>query len=90
MEDRTVLFRLAPEEALVLFEFLDRHHRSGEADIAHLSESRVLRLLHGQLNGRTPDPLGAEYRTLLDQARQELVQYDQQPQTSPAHNLPIS
>lgn len=75
MKEREVVVRLSHDEALVLFEWLSRtdERTSDFADlIEDQAEQRALWNLTALLERELVDPVQAEYRTLVDEARSRL------------------
>lgn len=73
MPDVTVTF--SSDEALVLFELLHRWEDSGEIDTVLMpGEQTALWALSGRLESTLVEPLEANYRELVDNARQRLAQ----------------
>jgi hypothetical protein len=71
--DVTVTF--SSDEALVLFELLHRWEDSGEIDTVLMpGEQTALWALSGRLESTLVEPLEANYRELVDNARQRLAQ----------------
>jgi hypothetical protein len=64
--------RLAPDEALVLFEFLQRFSDTGRLIIEDQAEQRALWNLCCELERRLVEPFRPDYRELLAQARSRL------------------
>ncbi len=66
---------LTSDVALVLFELLHRREDSGEIDTVLLpGEQTALWALSGHLESTLVEPLEANYRALVDNARQRLAQ----------------
>ncbi|GIJ28859.1 hypothetical protein Vqi01_40210 [Micromonospora qiuiae] len=75
MKEREVVVRLSHDEALVLFEWLSRtdERTSDFADVIEdQAEQRALWNLTALLERELFDPVQAEYRTLVDEARNRL------------------
>ncbi|TDC44969.1 hypothetical protein E1258_31000 [Micromonospora sp. KC207] len=75
MEEREVVVRLSHDEALVLFQWLNRtdERTSDFADLVEdQAEQRVLWNLTCLLERELPEPVSSGYRELNDQARTRL------------------
>lgn len=75
---KSVLLRLTPDEALVLFEFLARSidERGGTDLLAltcHDAELWTLNAVHCALESELAEPFRDDYRTLVDGARERLL-----------------
>lgn len=75
---RSVLLRLTPDEALVLFEFLARsineHGGTGLLALTHHdAELWSLNAVHCALESELAEPFRDDYRTLVDAARERLA-----------------
>ena len=68
---------LTPDEALVLFEWLHRSEDLGGPDPVLLpGEETALWALSARLERILAEPFAANYRELVDQARQRLAEQD--------------
>jgi hypothetical protein len=70
-----ITLRLTRAQALVLFEFLGRESEGEQQQltIAHPAEQHVLWLVEGQLEKLLDEVLDANYRDLLNKARDEVT-----------------
>ena len=67
--DQPLTLTIAPDEALVLFEFLSRAEESGRLEVQHPAEETVLTQILGRLEKHLVTPFAADYRERLATAR---------------------
>jgi hypothetical protein len=70
--DDEIIVSLTPDEALVLFELLQRFDRTGALSIAHEAENRALWALTSSLEKVLAEPFRGDYASLLAKARSRL------------------
>jgi hypothetical protein len=67
-----IVVSLTPDEALVLFELLQRFDRTGALSIEHEAENRALWALTSGLEKVLAEPFRGDYLSLLALARSRL------------------
>jgi hypothetical protein len=72
MNNDDVKIELTKDEALVLFEFLQRFSENDELVIEHQSEERALWNLTCVLEKALSEPFRADYSKILESARERL------------------
>ena len=72
--DQPLTLSLAPDEALVLFEFLSRAEETGRLEALHPAEDTVLTRILGRLEKHLVTPFAADYRERLAGARARVEQ----------------
>ena len=72
MGNENITVELSLDEALVLFEWLTRNDERGNVAVEHPAEQQVLWMIESQLERNLNAPLSAQYRTLLEEARNRL------------------
>jgi hypothetical protein len=73
MEQKTISVNFSRAEALVLFELLARVDQAKVLPVEHPSERTILWVLEGQLEKQLQEVLAQNYKELLEQARQEVI-----------------
>jgi len=73
MTEKKISLELTPAEALVFFEWLARSDSENKLAVAHPAEQEVLWSLEGQLERVLKEPLAADYRALLQEARRKVA-----------------
>lgn len=73
MNTETVVVTLTRDQALVLFEFLNRFDDSGQLAFAHIAEWMALQQISAQLDKALVEPFDPAYRELLMAARARLA-----------------
>jgi hypothetical protein len=71
-EKSVVVLRLTRAEALVLFEWLARVDAAGTLPIEDAAEEQVLWRVEGQLESTLTEPLGPDYKQVVEAARREV------------------
>ena len=71
--DQPLTLTLAPDEAVVLFEFLSRAERDEQVEIQQVAEDVVLTQLLARLEKHLVTPLRADYLDLLAAARDRVT-----------------
>lgn len=72
--DQPVHLELTADQALVLFEWLARVAESDTLPLEHPAERYVLWTLEGQLDKQLVEPFRPDYRVLLADARERVLQ----------------
>ena len=68
----TVFLRLTHAEAIVFFEWLVRVGAAGDLPVEDPAEEQVLWRLEGQLESTLIEPLGPDYKQVIEAARREV------------------